>query len=96
MPDKYECLTNRICRTIGGTITAVNRRPAFVLPERNQLRRRRRLLEPSRNMLSKGTVSYESGVLRQIACVPLTRDAHRGMTRLRSYRYNYELHIPEA
>jgi hypothetical protein len=32
----------------------------------------------------------------QVTYVPLTRDAHRGGTRLRSYKYDYELHIPEA
>jgi hypothetical protein len=35
-------------------------------------------------------------VLSDITYVPRTRDAHRGETRLRSYKYDYEPHIPEA
>jgi len=31
-----------------------------------------------------------------IAYVPLTGDARRGGTRLRCYKYDYELHIPGA
>jgi hypothetical protein len=34
--------------------------------------------------------------LRPLMYVPPTRDAHRGETCLRSYKYDYELHIPEA
>jgi hypothetical protein len=36
------------------------------------------------------------GTGKAVTYVPPTRDAHRGETRLRSYKYDYELHIPEA
>jgi hypothetical protein len=49
-----------------------------------------------RSGLDENGVSSAPTYCATVTYVPPTRDAHRGETRLRGYKYDYELHIPEA
>jgi hypothetical protein len=54
------------------------------------------LVHRNAGMFTHRIMDFEKNSRRYLTHVPPTRDAHRGETRLRTYKYDYELHIPEA